>query len=331
MPALLAALYSLCLLLLTAFSLYVFYQNPYSRLNRYFALLALALLGWVASLFAFNFSLGPGALLWDGRLNFACIVFVATLGFLFVQAIPATKAAIKETVAELRRRHRATLWLWTETALLGTVTLLTPWVDQAESVGHGQHLTLYGPLFAFYMAHVLVLLGAAIFRAFRPPKDASPQARGQLALIGGGFLATAAVTLVTNVVLPYAFRDFRFIHIGTLSTILFLAAAGYAVFARHLFNVRVIVRATFVYAGLIALALEMYQLAVTFLAHLLPFGNAADRGFAATAVALVINAFTQQPVRRRLEQIIDGLAHKSRGKRNLNRSHLKPAQATSRR
>jgi len=326
MPALLAALYSLCLLLLTAFSLYVFCRNPHSRLNRYFALLALALLGWVASLFAFNFPLGSGALLWVGRLNFACIVFVATLGFLFVQAIPVTKAAIKETVAEMLRRHRTALWLWAETALLGAVTLLTPLVDQAESVRHGQHLTLYGPLFALYMAHVLLLLGAAIFRAFCPPQDTPPEARGQLALIGGGFLATAAVTLVTNVVLPYAFQDFRLIHIGTLSTILFLAAAGYAVFARHLFNVRVIVRAAFVYAGLIALALELYQLAVTSLAHPLPFGDAADRGFAATAVALVINAFTQQPVRRWVERIIDAYYRKHHPRHPVRFSRAKLRQ-----
>ncbi len=256
MSALLAALYSLCLLLLTAFSLYVFCRNPRSRLNRYFALLALALLGWVASLFAFNFPLGPGALLWVGRLNFACIVFVATLGFLFVQALPAAaaRAASKETVAERRRRHGTALWLWAETALLG------------------------------------------------------------------------AVTLVTNVVLPYAFRDFRLIHVGTLSTILFVAAAGYAVFARHLFNVRVIVRAAFVYAGVIALALELYQLAVTFLAHLLPFGNAADRGFAATAVALVINAFTQQPVRRWVERIIDGYYRKHHPRHPVRFSRAKLRQ-----
>ena len=80
---------------------------------------------------------------------------------------------------------------------------------------------------------------------------------------------------------------------------------GYAVFAYHLFRIRVIVRATFVLAGLLALALELYGLVLSFLAHLLPLGGAEERSFAATALVLVVNAFTQEPVRRWLERLID--------------------------
>ena len=59
MSALTAALYVLCLLFLTAFPIFVFLQNPRSGLHRTFALLAFALLGWVASLFAFDFPMAP--------------------------------------------------------------------------------------------------------------------------------------------------------------------------------------------------------------------------------------------------------------------------------
>ncbi len=312
MSALLAALYILCLLLLSAFALYVFAQNPRAPLNRDFTLLALALLAWVASLFAFNFPLAPETLLLVGRLNFASIVFVTTLAFVFVRAVPAslrtTAAAV--TVAGKTAEHRLHGWLWLETILLGLVTLLTPLVDQTEILQAGQHSTVYGPLFLPYMLHVLILLAAALSQALRPPRGTRPQEQDQLRLIGSGSLATAAVTLVTNVLLPYSFGDFRLIHVGTLSTLLFLVAVGYAIFARHLFHVRVIIRAAFVYGGLIALALELYQLAITFLTHLLPFGDAAERGFAATAMALIVNAFTQQPVRRWLEQALTGFNHR---------------------
>jgi len=129
-------------------------------------------------------------------------------------------------------------------------------------------------------------------------------------LVGAGILATAIVGVTADIILPYGYGNFRFINAGPLSTVLFLAAIGYAVFAAHLFSIRVIIRAAFVYAGLITLALELYQLAVTFLARLLPFGDAAERGFAATAIALIVNAFTQQPVRKWLERAIDGLARR---------------------
>jgi len=39
--------------------------------------------------------------------------------------------------------------------------------------------------------------------------------------------------------------------------------------------------------------------------HLLPLGNAGARNFAATALVLTVNAFTQQPVRQWLEKWID--------------------------
>ena len=324
MSALLAALYGICLFGLAGFALFVIAQNPRAALNRCFAWLAFALLGWVASLFAFDFNLASQETLWIGRFNFACIILATTLGFLFVQEISnqeISKVAPAELplMQRLQRQKNALsltlsnlpLWLWVETAVL-TVLSFTPLIDAQERIVHGQHETQYGPLFALYMAHVFALLGASLYRAFRPAASAPRETRIQLSLIGSGIIVMAVIALITNVFLPYALMDFRFIHVGTLSTIFFLVAVGYAVFAHHLFSVHRIVRAAFVYAGLITLALELYQLAVTFLAHLLPVGDAASRSYAATALALVVNAFTQQSVRRWLNRLVDRLLGQGR-------------------
>lgn len=300
MSALVAALYSLCLIALTGFALFVFVRNPRGSLNQTFFLLALALLGWVASLFAFSLPTfdtqnAPGLLLL-GRFNFACIVLAVTLGYVFVQHVA------RRPVSRLAR------WLWLETGLLAGLTLFTPLVDKTELVIAGQHSTLYGSLFPLYVLHVLVWLTAALWAAFRPAAQVAEQTRSQLRLIGGGILATGLVGLLTNVLLPYTFSDFRFIHIGTLSTLLFLLAVGYAVFVLHLFSVRVLITMTFVFAGLVTLALEVYQLALGFLVHLLPFGDPAQRNLAATVIALTVNAFTQEPLKRGLEKVVDRLS-----------------------
>lgn len=300
MSALLAALYILCILFLIGFAFITFARNPRSKLHRYFALLALALLSWVASLFAFDLQISGHALLWLGRFNFASIVFAVTLGYLFVREVAGSSLG------------KTGIWLWAEAGLLAALTLLTPLVDQQELVHQGEHITLYGPLFIPYVLHVLALLGAMLLVAFQARQHMPEQARRQLRLIGIGIIATAAIALVTNVALPYDLGDFRFIHVGTISTILFLVSVGYAVFAYHLFNIHLIIRATFVFTGLITLALELYNLALSFLAHLLPFGNTEERSFAATALVLVVNAFTQQPVRRWLERMIDHVYHKTR-------------------
>jgi len=298
-----ASLYILCLAFLLGSALFVYSRNPRSRLNRYYALLALALLGWVGTLFVFG-GLPEGRLLLTvGRANFAAAALVATASFLFVGELAGRRQSLLPVV-------------WLETAILTVLSLATPLVDRAETVVRGQHTTAYGLLFAFYAVHVAAYLTGAVFLAFRSLPGATEKTRPQLLLVGAGILATALVGVTADIVLPYSSGDFRFINAGPLSTILFLLAMGYAVFAAHLFSLRVIIRAAFVYAGLITLALELYQLAVTFLARLLPLGSASERAFAATAIALIVNAFTQQPVRRCLERVIDGLAHS----RNLRRS-----------
>lgn len=148
------------------------------------------------------------------------------------------------------------------------------------------------------------------------PGGSTDRTRRQLRLVGAGILATALIGVTANIALPYGYADFRFIHVGTLSTILLLIAVAYAVFVHHLFSVRVIVRKALVYAALISVALEAYQVAVGFLADLLPFSDAGERHFAATAVALVVHASTQAALRTWLEEIVGNAAgHDVLGKR----------------
>ncbi|MGI4791077.1 MAG: histidine kinase N-terminal 7TM domain-containing protein [Janthinobacterium lividum] len=310
-----ASLYLLCLAFLFGSALFVYSRAPQSRLNRYYALLALALLGWVGTLFVFD-SLPEGStLLLVGRANFAAAALVATASCLFVTELAGKRLAV---------RSQQSIWL--ETAIVTGISMATPLVDQAETILHGQHVTAYGPLFALYSLHVVAFLASAVIIAFHSVPGASERTRPQLRLVGTGILATALIGVTTNILLPYGLGDFRLINVGPLSTILFLLAMGYAVFAAHLFSFRVIIRAAFVYAGLITLALELYQLAVTFLAHLLPVGDAAERAYAATAIALIVNAFTQQPVRRWLERLIDRSLRPQLNR--TRRPHVHQARAT---
>ena len=315
MTLLTASLYLLCLAFLLGSAVFVCARDPRSRLNGCYALLALALLGWVGTLFVFG-SLPEGrTLLLIGRLNFAAAAVAVTASFLFAAELAG-------------RRPRLLSVLWLETALLTALSLGTPLIDRAETVVGGLHSTIYGPLFALYIVHIVGYLAGAVIVAFRAPVRAGRETRTQLRLVGSGTLATALAGVTANLILPYGFGDFRFIHVGTLSTILLLAAVAYAVFAYHLFSVRVIVRAAFVTAGLVALALELYSLALSSLSRLLPLGNAEQRHFAATALVLVVNAFTQQPVRRWLEQIVERLIDRLSGRHHSDGYGGRPARGS---
>ncbi|HEY3329249.1 MAG TPA: histidine kinase N-terminal 7TM domain-containing protein [Capsulimonadaceae bacterium] len=293
MSPILAALYLLCVIFLPVFGGYVLLQNRHGRTNRLFAWLSLALLGWVGTLFAFSLISAPGPLLLVGRLNFAAMAFVVTLAYLFTREVAGYQP-------------RAAWLLWSETVLVVLLSAMSPWIDRAEAISvSGVHVTTYGTLFPVYVLHILAFAGAALLMAFGPGRRLGHQREIQLRTVGVGILATVAISLVTNLVLPYWFGNFALIHIGTISTIFFLAAVGYAVFAFHLFDIHVIIRATFVYAGLIALALELYSLSLDFLAKLLPLGAPGERETAATAIVVVVNAFTQEPIRKWLGQMVD--------------------------
>ena len=100
-----ASLYILCLAFLLGSALFVYSRNPRSRLNGYYALLALALLGWVGTLFVFD-SLPEGSLLLAvGRANFAAAAVVATASCLFAAQLAGLKDRASASESGLRPWH----------------------------------------------------------------------------------------------------------------------------------------------------------------------------------------------------------------------------------
>jgi hypothetical protein len=213
----------------------------------------------------------------------------------------------------LQRPLRYAGWILGETLFVALLSLFTGLVDRAEAVEAGLHITTYGVLFPLYLLHILVFILPALYQALHPDAHTLRRPRQQAQLVGVGLLVTAVVGITTNLILPFFFGNFRFIDVGTLSTVCALGAITYAACFRHLFNIRVVIRATLVFALLIAFALELYQAAVEALTKLLPLGDPTERHIAAASVALIINAFTHEPLWQWLEQLADRLlAHKKR-------------------
>lgn len=295
MSLLIASLYLLCISFLFGSAVYVYSRDPFERLNATYAFLAFALLGWVGTLFVYTAQPEGAGLLWLGRANFAAAALASTAAYAFMLALA-------------QRRMPNPRLVWGETLLLAAVSVFSGAVDMAETGPVGQHASAYGPLFPLYCLHILAFTAAALAPAVRSRTPVQSGRRTQVRLVGAGVLLTVLVGFVTNAVLPYWYHDFSFINAGTLATIFFLAAVAYAACFRHLFNVRILVRKAAVYAVLIAFALEVYQVAITFLAELLPLSDPAQRHIAGASVALVINAIMQQPLRLWLERIADLLA-----------------------
>ncbi len=203
-----------------------------------------------------------------GRLNFASAASVALLALLFVREIIQQQE--KETHYAKRR---VTLFLIMETVALSIITVLTPLIDRAEMVGvpiatmtgtlplPPQHGTDFGPFFPLYALHIALYLGAALFVAARTllSVSTSSSVRRQIAIVGMGVAATSVVSLTTNLVLPLRYGVFTYQEVGALSTLLFIGASLWAIFAYRLFDIRLIVRRTLVYGLLLSFVLAAYS------------------------------------------------------------------------
>ena len=230
MSLLTASLYLLCLAFLFGSALYVYSRDPFARLNAAFALLSLTLLGWVGTLFVYTAQTQGSGLLWLGRANFA----------LPPSWLPPPMAFV--IVLARRPLPRATLlWGRNAAAFPSSPCSRARWTRR-KLVQAGQHVSVYGWLFSLYLLHIVFFVVAALLIALRPAASLPALARTQLRLVGAGILATAVVGLAANIALPYLYGDFRFIHVGTLSTIFFLAAVAYAAVSYRLFDLRILIR-----------------------------------------------------------------------------------------
>jgi len=293
-------------------------------------LLCALLAVWQLTLLLEAHAHSPALQLWLGRANFAAAGLAAHQAWRFVRFVAAFVYAQEEATAAAAAAHvepwavsfpprpppqaaDGTGGAPATTAaviLLALVTLLTPLVSEAESVVDGHPTTRFGPLFPVYLVQVLGCLFAAVLEAFGARRRARcPLLRAQLALVGAGMLATGAVAVVCNALLPYAFGDFRFCDVGTLSVLLFLFAAARAVFSHQLFGLGDALRRTAVYGLLLAFVLGGYSSTVVLLTEFVTGGGGAaaaalDR---LTQFVVLLLAFSLDPLRRLLERKADGL------------------------
>lgn len=292
-------LYYLCFLILVGLTLFVFLKNPRAWLNRYFALFASSILGWLITLYLFNRQDDTPWLLQLGRANFSFGALIVFFGYLFLRQVAG------------KRTHLA-MALWGETVILAAIALGTGWIDHDEHIVQGQHVTIFGPLFPLYIAHLLAYIAAAFLIVFRGNDKASAKVRGQLAVIGLGMFVMAVIAVTTNVILPFIFHIFHFQEVGALSTIAFLVAITHAISVHHLFDVRLIIRRTVVFTALLAFVVMVYGVSIFLMSTFAVGGTAVLNAplVIANLACIGIVGLSFEPLRRRLADSTDHFLYK---------------------
>lgn len=303
------ALYFFCFAVLLGLAVFIYRRDPQAWLNRYFALFALSILGWLVTLFAFNRQGDTPFLTNLGRLNFAVAAGIVLFGYLFVREVTRHRSG--------RRGTRLPLWLGLETAALAAVTLFTGLLDTSEHLSGTQHVTVFGPLFPLFILHIGGYILAALYLAFVSGHHATPKVRGQLSIIGLGIFVMAAIAVVTNLLLPYLYGNFAFQEIGALSTLALLSAIAYAISVHQLFDIRVFIRRAFIFALLLAFTSAAYN-GVLFALAVLFRGGFADYDWHDSIPSILIFSvlgFAFEPLRTRLDLSISRVLYRQEQER----------------
>ncbi|MEI6478284.1 MAG: ATP-binding protein [bacterium] len=299
MAYLITGLYCFCLAFLVASALFIYFKNSKSWLNRYFLLLSVSIFAWLLTLYFFDRQADSSLLTLLGRANFTSAAFIVLFNYLFTPQV-------------VGERSKWTWLLVAETVILAGLTQFTGLIDHSEHLKDGQHITQFGPLFPFYIVHIVVYVLVALYLTFFAYRKVKAAVRSQLNIIGFGVFLMAGIAIFTNIILPYGYNFFDFQEVGALSTTFFLLAIAYAISAHHLFDIRVIIKRTVIYTGLLIFALLTYSMVIFFFTNLFGGnGSAFDtRNFLVNLLAAGLIAVGYDPLRRTLEDKTDSFLFK---------------------
>lgn len=126
--------------------------------------------------------------------------------------------------------------------------------------------------------------------------------RAQARLVLYGSALTAILGLFFNLALPLA-GDYRWVGLGPLCSLFFVGFSAYAIIAQQLFDVRLLIRRTFVYSMLLAALAGTFAVLEKGMEHLLLPLLGQGHSFSTDLVAALIVGFAADPLKRWLRHI----------------------------
>ncbi len=255
-----------------------------SRARRSFAVLCVALAGWVAANGLAD-SDPVRSLFWT-RLTFEAVVVAAAAFLAFVWNFP------HEVPLSIPRQ----MLFWPATAVMGAVAWLPLFIPSVEFSG-GTSNVVTGPLYILFLIYFVVFVGGAVVLLVRKFRAERGVARDRLRLILAGVLIMAIISSMTNLLLPLVTGTNPLARYGTYSALLFAGIITYAIVRQQLFSVRLVAARTLTYTLTLGTLAVWFALASFFLVDRFLGGNSSAGQRAAYIGFLLIAALAYQPLR----------------------------------
>src|SRR5258708_6193268 len=157
---------------------------------------------------------------------------------------------------------------------------------------------LYLPVIIFYYGSFFL----AYWQLFRHARHADPQTRKQVFYIALGTFITVANSAIFDIILPIFFQEYRFYSVGPVATIFMVGLISYAIFYHRLFDIRIVIQRSAIYAALLAIVVLFYLAAVSMVGFFLG-SMVDDPDLIAAGITTVLGIFTVPILERHFKRV----------------------------
>jgi PAS domain S-box-containing protein len=237
-----AFLVIVCAIAHISIGVYVLRINPRSAAHRAFFFVVMPTAVWAFALALTHSAATPT--LWCARLAFAS-------GSLVPIALLTLAENFPRTVSCTSRTNR---WILTPIGIGFSILSWSPWLIAGASLKAGEVHAIYGPLHGPFALYVSGCFGFAIYTLYSSYRGANGLLRVQSAYLLIAMAVPAALTVVTNVLVPVMLGSSKPARYGPLFTFIMLVLIGHAILRHRFMDIRVVVKQGVVYLAAFAVA-----------------------------------------------------------------------------
>ncbi len=290
------AILSLAIIAHLGIGIFTYFYNPKSATHRFFLLFSVFSVAWGTANYLSLHQVTPEHTLRAIRLVMFFACFHALSLFLLIQTFPSTKLQINRLLLTL---------IVITTLIVAALTQTSLIFSSVKGVGL-EASPIPGPgiaLFAFVTG--LLILNSIILLIARYRKSKGIlKAQYQYLIIG--VVGSASLIFITNFLMVVVFHITSLLILGSTYTLIFIGSTAYAMVAHQLFDIRVIIKRTVVYSGLLLFTLAIYSMVIFFFTTIFGGENVFDyKSFIANLIAALFIAIGFEPIRLYLNKITD--------------------------
>src|SRR6266545_2019860 len=237
-----ALLVLVCAIAHVSIGAYVLSINPRSAAHRAFFYVVMPIAMWAFALALAHTGVTPS--LWYARLAFAAGSLVPIALLNLAENFPRAESC----------RSRMNRWVLMPIGIGFSLLSWSPWLVAGSVFEAGELRTTYGPLHGPLAVYLSGCFAFAIYVLYSNYRKATGLLRVQTAYLLIAMAVPAALTVITNVLVPLMLGSSRLGRYGPLFTFIMLVLVGHAILRHRFMDIRVVVKQGVVYLAAFAVA-----------------------------------------------------------------------------